>query len=405
MKWIQWMVWVGAISVGWTQERPDPDAMFQWMDHDGDGRIALDEIPERFREVLRRMDRNGDGYVSREEHSARFAQRGAPSSPPGSRRPETPPLPDSIRLEADIPYAGTDHPRQRLDVLLPRHPNSSNLPVVVFIHGGGWIRGDKSAGRRHLVELVASGDFVGVSIGYRFISEAVFPAQIHDCKAAIRWVRANASRYGCNPDKIAVWGLSAGGHLALLLGTSGAVPELEGSLGPWTNQSSRVACVVNFFGPSQLDSMGRMSGPDSAIAHDAADSPESRLIGGPLQEHLDKARAASPITYVSSDDPPFLHVHGTGDRLVPFGQAKAIHEALRAAGVPSVLITVEGGGHGQGFPPEVRALVREFLYHHLWGRPAQLQDRTVPAVSSSPASSTRRWQRSDRSDGFDLSGR
>ena len=115
-----------------------------------------------------------------------------------------------IAVDRDVPYAGTDNRRQRLDIYLPKKPRSKKLPVVVFIHGGGWQAGDKTIGATALVPLVRTGDYAGVSVGYRLTDEASWPAQIYDCKAAIRWVRANAEKYGFDPDRIGVWGKSAG---------------------------------------------------------------------------------------------------------------------------------------------------------------------------------------------------
>ncbi len=148
-------------------------------------------------------------------------------------------LPDGERLgkirgELDVPYAGTSDPRQRLDLLLPTHRTAANkpLPVIVYIHGGGWSLGDKQQGLKYLKPFVETGDYAGVSIGYRLSQDATWPAQIHDCKAAIRWIRAVASRYNLDADRIAAIGHSAGGHLVSMLGTSDGVQEHEGTLAP-----------------------------------------------------------------------------------------------------------------------------------------------------------------------------
>lgn len=287
-------------------------------------------------------------------------------------RQPAPRLPEGVKLVADLPYADNDNPRQQLDLLLPERPaDDKPLPVVVFIHGGAWRGGDRKGGQPMIASLVASGRYAGASVGYRLSGEAIWPAQIHDCKAAIRWLRANAKKYNLDADKIAVWGASAGGHLVAMLGTSGGVKELEGTLGKHTDQSSRVTCVVNFFGPTELLTMGKFP---SSIQHDAANSPESLLIGGAIQENKDKARAASPITYVSKDDPPFLTLHGSEDPLVPYNQGERLHEELTKVGVSSVLVKVEGAGHGFG-GPQVNERVRAFLDKHLRG-----QDVEVPAT-------------------------
>jgi acetyl esterase/lipase len=294
------------------------------------------------------------------------------AQPPGSGGAT---MPEGVRVEKDIPYAGTKNPRQMLDVILPRSSKGDKpLPVVVNIHGGAFKMGDKSMGALDLADLVAGGDYAGVTINYRLSGEAVWPAQIHDCKAAIRWVRANAAKYHFDPDRIAVIGSSAGGHLAAMLGTSGGVAELEGDLGPYKETSSKVRCVVDQFGPSDLLAMGQYPG---LIKHDAPDSPESELIGGALQTHKAAARSASPITYVSPDDPPFLILHGSQDPLVPFNQSERLAKALKDAGVACAFVKVVGAGHGRFRSPEVPRRFQQFFAKYL-------RDAPVDAISEEP---------------------
>ena len=170
-----------------------------------------------------------------------------------------------------------------------------------------------------------------------------------------------------------MWGASAGGHLVAMLGTSGGVKELEGALGPHTDQKSGVRCVIDFFGPTDLLAMSKFP---STMDHDAPDSPESRLVGGPIQEMKDVARTENPITYVTKNDAPFLIMHGSRDPLVPFNQSEILHAALKKAGVASTLIKVEGAGHGFG-GPEVDSRVRAFLSTHLLGKEVPLSDGTI----------------------------
>jgi acetyl esterase/lipase len=279
-------------------------------------------------------------------------------------------------LEADIAYAGTDNPRQRLNLLLPMTPKDKRpLPVIVYIHGGAWLGGDRSGGHGRLAGHVAGGEYAGVSVGYRLTREAIWPAQIHDCKAAIRWIRANAKKHNLDPDKIGVMGDSAGGHLVAMLGTSGGVKDLEGNLGPHKDVSSRVQCVVDLFGPSDLPAMKDYP---SSLDHDAASSPEGRLVGGRVSEKKDVAIAASPVTYVSPDDPPFLIIHGNKDMVVPYNQSERMYAALKKAKVECYFITVDGAGHGGFRNPEVQKRQRQFFDKHLRGVQATISEETIP---------------------------
>ena len=173
------------------------------------------------------------------------------------------------------------------------------------------------------------------SINYRFSQHALFPAQIEDCKAAIRWLRANAKKYNLDAGHIGVWGASAGGHLVALLGTTGGVKELEGKGGN-LDQSSRVQCVVDWFGPTDFTKMGGWQ--------DKPDSPMARLVGGPVKDKPELAVKANPITYVGKDSAPFLIMHGEEDKLVPMNQSELMDEALRKAGVESTLVRIPKAG-------------------------------------------------------------
>lgn len=358
---------------------PDPKVLFKRLDLNGDGFIAPDELPKARQEVIKRLDRDGDGKISLAEHLGGFQGRGQGPRPAAPAQTQ---VPDTVEAKLDQPYAENDNPRQKLDLYLPRKRiDDKPLPVIVFIHGGGWKGGDKSAGMRSVLPYVVSGSYAGVSIGYRLTNEAQWPAQIQDCKAAIRWIRGNARSLNLDPDHIAVWGSSAGGHLVSMLGTSGDVGALEGRLGKYTNLSSRVQAVVNFFGPENFVTM--VTQP-STIDRTTANYPEALLIGGRVQDMADAARGASPVTYISKDDPPFLTAHGTKDPLVPFAQATELHEKLKAAGVSSVLATMEGGGHGFT-SRELDDFVHRFLDRHLRGVQGHLEDRTIevtPATKS-----------------------
>lgn len=341
----------------------DVSEPFKRLDRNKDGQLTKDEFSGR---LFDQIDTNKDGVISAKEDQA-FSKRTA-------RRNQSTRLPESINAKLDIPYAGTDNPRQRIDLYLPKKRSSDRpLPVVVFVHGGGWRAGDKRGGWRTVAPLVESGDFIGASVGYRLTDEAIWPAQIHDCKAAIRWLKANAQKYNLDPEKIGVTGTSAGGHLVAMLGTSGDVPELEGKLGDHLKESSRVHCVVDQFGPTDLLAMGGF--------HNNADSPESKLIGGAIQENKEATRKASPTSYVSKDDPPCLFIHGTKDPLVPFSQSELLHAAFRKAGVDSVLVAVEGGKHGNFGGNEVAKRLRQFFDKHLRGQEISISNQPIKLVA------------------------
>ncbi len=296
-------------------------------------------------------------------------------------RAQTPFVPENAELIQDIPYAGNDNPRQSLDLLLPkkRHDRIHPPPLIVFVHGGGWQNGGKESGIRRIAPFVASGDYVGTSINYRLSNEAKWPAQIHDCKAAIRWLRGNAEKYNIDPDKVAVWGISAGGHLVAMLGVSHGVEELEGDIGAFDDQDTAVTAVVDFYGPSELLTMDEHPGN---IVHNAPDSPESRLLGNPIQENKEKAKNASPVTHVTNDDASHLIVHGDQDPLVPYSQSVKLDQLLDKAGVESIFVEIVGGGHGRGFDtPELHRRVAQFLDKHLRGIDVEISEEPIPAAT------------------------
>jgi acetyl esterase/lipase len=263
----------------------------------------------------------------------------------------------------NIEYARVDGKTLLLDLYLPS-ASATERPVIVWVHGGGWASGDKGDGG-HAARLTERG-YAVASINYRLSWEDRFPAQIEDCKAAIRWLRANGLRYNIDSNLIGVWGSSAGGHLAALLGTSSGVRELEGNLGN-QDQSSRVQAVIDWYGPADLLKMQAESLQCSIVDHNSPLSPESLLLGCPMPLCPDRARRASPVTYASADDPPFLIMHGTNDCLVPPLQSRDLQEALNRVGVEATLKFIEGAGHGgdEFETAENRKLVDDFLDRHL----------------------------------------
>ena len=255
------------------------------------------------------------------------------SLPSGAQQPNRRALPEGVTVQRDLAYVPGGHERQKLDLYLPKDAGKP-LPVIVWIHGGGWQAGSKE--NNPLLAYAGKG-YAVASINYRLSQHAVFPAQLEDCKTAIRWLRAQAKTYNLNPNKIGVAGSSAGGHLVALLGTAGDVKELEGKAGN-LDQSSQVQCVVDLYGPTDFSTMGG--------SHSEPNSPESRLIGGPVTENKDKVQRASPLTYISKKCPPFLILHGDKDKVVAYDQSVVFLEALKKAGIDASLITVKDGGHG-----------------------------------------------------------
>ena len=344
-----------------AQQPPDT---FKDLDRNRDGKITRDEFPRPVARLFEQIDTNGDGAISPEEDAA-FRRVRAPG--------EAPRLPPSVRGEFDIDYAGNNNAHQKLDLLLPTEPAGEGpLPLIIYIHGGAWRSGSKRDGFAFLIPSVGSGKYAGATLDYRLSSEAIWPAQIHDCKAAVRWLRANAKKFNIDPGRIGVIGASAGGQLAAMLGTSGNIERLEGKIGDHLSEPSGVSCVADEFGPTELLAMSEFP---SDIEHDSADSPESRLVGGPIQERKDAARSASPMTYVSSDDPPFLLIHGTDDPLVPYDQSERFLAALEEEGVDAMLIKVQGGGHGGFRSSELDRRIRLFFDKRLRG----LDDVEIPS--------------------------
>ncbi len=264
-------------------------------------------------------------------------------------------------LDADIEYAqvGTHH--LQLDIYRP-DAYSGDLPVVLWVHGGGWKTGDKAHGRCFL-ESIADEGFAVVSANYRLSDVAVFPAQIHDLKGAVRWLRAHGHEYDLDTLDLAVMGSSAGGHLAALLGTSAGDPLLEGDVGGNELYRSGVAAVVDLFGPTDLpnldDHCQALGG--CAIDHTAPDSPEAKLLGAPAIHVPARAMAASALYYVDVDDPPFLILHGDLDVMIPFQQAYELHAALVAEGVDATLIEATGYGHELCIRVDYLAEILDFL--------------------------------------------
>ena len=283
-----------------------------------------------------------------------FAQ--VPGRGPGQAA-RVPTVPAGTTVLRDLAYVTNGHPRQKLDLYLPA--NLKRAPLVIMIHGGAFKVGSKEG--ENPAPFLAQG-YAVASLNYRLSGHATFPAQIEDCKAAVRWLRANAGRYGYDPDRFGAFGSSAGGHLVAMLGTAGSTKTFD--VGGNLDVSSRVQAVIDNFGPTDFLQMDAHRVP-TGMVHNAPDSPESELIGGNIQDNPEKVQNANPITYVTGDCPPFLVIHGDSDPLVPHHQSELLVAALERAGVRVTFYTVKGGGHGRFTDPKVEALTQAFFEEHL----------------------------------------
>jgi len=282
--------------------------------------------------------------------------------------------PAGIRMEKDVPYIPDGDPAQKLDIYLPETAPEKPLPLIVNIHGGGWRGGNKFPCA--VAKMVPQG-YIVASIEYRFSQKAIFPAQIQDCQAAIRWLRARSKQYNIDTDKIGVVGSSAGGHLSSLVGTSGgkkAFPPIGGN----EDQSDKVQCVCDIFGPSDFSTVVQQAADDknvkSIFEFNTPKDPYSGLIGTKLDDKA-KADAVSPVHYISTDTPPFLILHGTHDTLVPYAQSTQFQAALKEKSIPVWLQTLPGSGHGGAAfaKPAVIKLMATFFDKYLKGADVNIE--------------------------------
>jgi acetyl esterase/lipase len=264
-----------------------------------------------------------------------------------------------VELIRDVEYGRGGGRGLTLHVVRAMEAPVAPLPAVVRIHAGAWDLGTKDWPMDSLIALVRRG-FVGVTIEHRFSGEAIFPAQIEDCKCAIRFLRAHATELRLDPDRIAVWGRASGGHLAALLGTTASVKELEGE-GGWSDFSSAVQAVIDVWGPADLADEAAWKGAGYRWAVE-------QLLGGRIDEKRELARLASPVHHAAPGAPPFLILHGDREANVPLGQSEALAAALEAAGV-TVSFNVLGGNSSTILDRSNWDVAIEFLHTHLRKNP------------------------------------
>jgi acetyl esterase/lipase len=251
-----------------------------------------------------------------------------------------------------------------LNLVVPPRASGEKLPLVIWIHGGAFWEGSKDDW--HPARSLYDKGFAVCSINYRLSNSAPFPAQVQDCKAAIRWLRKNAEKYGIDPDRFGVWGASAGGYLSTMIAVTGGLKEFD--VGENLDQSSRVQCVVDFYGPTDfllMDEQAEHLPEAMKFMHDDPNSPESLLLGGPIQELPERAKLANPCNYVTKDDPPFLIIHGKRDHIVAHGQSELLANALKSAGVSVDFRSLTNAAHGDGFGEAEHKAAEDFLIEHL----------------------------------------
>lgn len=302
----------------------------------------------------------------------------APAAQPAHKTPA------GIKVQRDIPYIPDGDTAQRLDLYTPDTPADKPQPLLIWIHGGGWSGGSKN-GCRFQGEVRRG--YIVASVEYRFSQKAAFPAQIQDCQAALRFLKANAAKYNIDPSHVGIGGDSAGGHLVALLGTAGgksAFPPIGGN----EDQDTRVQAVVDFYGPTDFCDVIEQAQADTAaknIFNWNHGDPYSSLIHAKLGEDKEKCEAVSPVHYASKDNPPFLILHGDHDTLVPFAQSQELADLLKKEAVQVTLQRFPGAGHGgPAFGlPAVNQLINAFLDKHLKGIDANIE--ALPEDQVSPA--------------------
>ena len=304
-------------------------------------------------------------------------------SPKSDAKPAA--APPGVRFERDLSYIPDGDAAQKLDLYLPEQAPDKPLPLVVHIHGGGWRGGNKYP--CPVVGMVRHG-YAVASVEYRFSQKALFPAQIQDCQAAIRWLRGNAKRFGINPARVGVIGASAGGHLSALVGTSGGRKIFE-AIGGFVEESDRVQAVCDIFGPSDFSTVVKQAEVDRNVRNifkfNTPSDPYSSLVGGSLED-AGLTSKVSPVRHVSELTPPFLILHGTHDALVPIAQSEQLADVLKAQGVPVWFQRFPGAGHGGPVfsRPAVTALVQRFFSKFLKDTASEIRTVAEEEVTVDP---------------------
>lgn len=333
------MALVVISTSAYTQEKHNTHYSQFVARHDvsGDGFVSREEF-KGSQERFEKLDKNADGRIEQKEFIA--GKRNGQSERLKKLRAE-------MKVLSDLEYARVEGQSLKLDLYMPENTETSP-PLIVWIHGGGWTRGDKQSVNPAVMRLVVDG-YAVASINYRLGGLYLHPKQIHDCKGAIRWLRANVDKYGYSTERIAVAGGSAGAHLALLLGLSSGESVLEGIVGGNLGESSKVDAIIDLSGVSSI--------PDLIVSRpDFKKKKSDELI-----------RSASPVEYLGKGDPPVLIVHGDSDQIVPVNQGQILHDRYQELGLDSTLHIIPGAGHGGKVfsDQKLYQLIKDFLKKHI----------------------------------------
>ena len=334
-------------------------ASFEQIDVNSDGSICHAEISALDYNAFDHADGNVDGQLSKIElknywhYKNRIAEDNAF-------------IPVGTRIVKDIQYVDNGHRRHKLDLYYPAdHDGKKALPLVIYVHGGGWQKWSKD--HVGLQTFLVEHGYAVASINYRLSQHAKFPAQLHDVKAAVRFLRANAEDYNLDADHFGAWGISAGGHLVGLLATTPNDPSMEGSLGV-TNVSSELQAACLWFAPTDILKLQKPYYESPLKLENPLDFPLPKLLGGLISDKEALARLASPTSHVTADDTPTLMMHGADDKLVPPTQSTSFFEKLQEAGVESELVIIDGHGHAHFKEPSQNDRIAAFFDKHLRAR-------------------------------------
>ena len=312
------------------------DAPFSSLDINGDNALTAEEFIGHDIEIFQEIDKKFDGRLTKKEY-ANYKTEQLKLLKQKSY------IPEGAIVYEDIPYTENPHQRQYLDLYKPANSDPSiALPLVIWVHGGSWRKGSRIyLGQQ--AKLLDKG-FAVASINYRLSYQAPYPAQIHDCKAALRYLRKHAQGFGIDADKIGLWGASAGGHLVALMGTTGDNPDYEGDVGV-KNVSTKVQAVNVWYGPVDMFKMYDMLKSKKNVDVRPYKFPIPKLFDGMPDKKSDLIRHGSPAFQVDKDTPPFSIMHAAGDRIVPLEQSEILKAALDGHNVENELHVIDINEH------------------------------------------------------------